>query len=203
VSVRVYVEGGGDYKHTDTATACRRGFRELFEKLGLPARRFSVHAGGTRRQTFRDFRAAVRQQTGDFIILLVDSEGPVEAPGAWAHLNARDGWQPPAGATEDQAHLMVQCMEAWFLADREALRKFYDGPEFLAGSLPGQANIEQVLKPSLLPILRHASRRTSKGPYDKTRHGFALLAVIDPQRVRNASPYAARLFDVLIYRTNV
>ena len=25
------------------------------------------------------------------------------------------------GATDEQAHLMVQCMEAWFLADRETL----------------------------------------------------------------------------------
>ena len=73
MSVHVYVEGGGDYKHTDTATACRRGFRELFEKLGLPAHRVSVRAGGSRRQTFKDFRTAMRQQTGDFIILLVDS----------------------------------------------------------------------------------------------------------------------------------
>ena len=48
MSVRVYVEGGGDYKHTDNATACRRGFQELFEKLGLPAHRLSVIACGSR-----------------------------------------------------------------------------------------------------------------------------------------------------------
>lgn len=47
MSVCVYVEGGGDYKHTDTATACRRGFRQLFEKLRLPARCFSVIACGS------------------------------------------------------------------------------------------------------------------------------------------------------------
>jgi hypothetical protein len=125
VSVRVYVEGGGDYKHNDTATTCRRGFQELFGKLGLPGRRLSVIACGSRLQTFNDFRKALRQQTGDFVILLVDSEGPVVAPGAWAHFHARDGWQRPAGTIQDQAHLMVQCMEAWFLADREALIEFY------------------------------------------------------------------------------
>ena len=201
MSVRVYVEGGGDYKHTDTATACRRGFHELFEKLGLPERRLSVIACGSRDQTFNDFRKAVRQQADDFVILLVDSEGPVEAPSAWAHLHARDGWQRPAGTTEDQAHLMVQCMEAWFLADREALIEFY-GQGFLAGSLPGQPNIEQIPKRSLLPVLKHASKQTTKGPYDKTRHGFALLALIDPQRLRDASLHAGRLFDVLIHETS-
>jgi hypothetical protein len=205
VSVRVYVEGAGDYKHTDKATACRRGFQELFEKLGLPERRLSVIACGSRHQTFNDFRKAVqqvtRQQTDDFVILLVDSEGPVAAPGAWAHLHARDGWQRPEGTVEDQAHLMVQCMEAWFLADREALIEFY-GQGFLAGALPDQPNIEQILKRSLLPVLKHASKQTSKGPYDKVKHGFALLARINPQSLRQASVHARRLFDVLIRETN-
>jgi hypothetical protein len=92
-------------------------------------------------------------------------------------------------------------MEAWFLADREALTEFY-GQGFLAGSLPGQPNIEQIPKRSLLPVLKHASKQTTKGSYHKTRHGFALLALINPQSLRNASPHAGRLFDVLIHRTN-
>jgi hypothetical protein len=201
VSVRVYVEGAGDYKHTDNATACRRGFQELFEKLGLPENRLSVIACGSRFQTFNDFRKALRQHPDDFVILLVDAEGPVEVPSAWAHLHARDGWNRPAVAIEDQAQLMVQCMEAWFLADREVLIEFY-GQGFLAGSLPGQPNIEEILKRSLLPVLKHASKRTTKGSYDKTRHAFALLARIDPQKLRIASLHAGRLFDVLIQRTN-
>lgn len=202
MSVRVYVEGAGDYKHSDSATACRRGFRELFEKLGLPARQFSVHACGSRFQTFSDFRKAVRQYPDDFVILLVDSEGPVETPSAWAHLQARDGWQRPAVAIEDQAHLMVQCMEAWFLADRKALIEFY-GQGFLADSLPGQPNIEQIPVRSLLSALKHASKQTSKGSYHKTRHAFALLMGIDPQILRVASQHASRLFDVLTHRTNI
>jgi len=201
VSVRVYVEGAGDYKHTDKATACRRGFQEFFGKLGLPENRLSVIACGSRFQTFNDFRKALRQHPDDFVILLVDSEGPVEVPSAWAHLQARDGWQRPAVAIEDQAHLMVQCMEAWFLADRQALIEFY-GQGFLAGSLLGQPNIELILKGSLLPVLKHASSQTTKGPYHKTRHAFALLACIDPQKLRIASLHASRLFDVLLQRTD-
>jgi hypothetical protein len=202
VSVRVYVEGAGNYKHTDNATACRRGFQELFTKLGLPERRLRVIACGNRRQTFNDFRKAVLEYTTDSVILLVDSEGPVNAPSSWDHLDASDGWQRPAPAIEQQVHLMVQCMEAWFLADREALIQFY-GQGFLAGSLPGQPNIEQIPKGSLLPILKHASKQTTKGPYDKTRHAFALLALIDPNKLRVASVHAARLFDVLVRRTGV
>lgn len=201
MSVRVYVEGGGNYKHTDTATACRRGFRQLFDRLGLPARGLSVIACGSRGQTFKDFRKAVRQRTGDFVILLVDSEDPVSAPGIWAHLTARDGWQPPtADITDDRAYLMVQCMETWFLADREVLIEFY-GPSFLARSLPGRADIEQIPKRLLLTRLTHASKRTLKGPYDKAGHGFTLLALINPEKVREASPHAGRLFDALLHET--
>jgi Domain of unknown function (DUF4276) len=138
----------------------------------------------------------------DFIILLVDSEGPVDVPSSWDHLHARDGWQRPANAIEDQAHLMVQCMEAWLLADREALIEFY-GQGFLAGSLPGQPNIEQIQKASLTPAFRHASKQTTKGSYHKTRHAFALLALIDPNKLRVASVHAASLFDALVRRTGV
>ncbi len=202
MSVRVYVEGGGNYKHTDTATACRSGFRQLFEKLGLPARRLSVIACGSRGQTFKDFRTAVRQEAADFVILLVDSEGPLEgAVSSWAHLAVRDKWRPPAITTEDQAHLMVQCMEAWFLADKDVLAHFY-GQGFLPSSLPHRPDIEQVPRFELLDALRQASRRTQKRTYHKTKHGFAILGAIDPQKVRAASPHAGRLFDVLIREVN-
>jgi hypothetical protein len=201
VSVRVYVEGGGNYRHTDTSTACRSGFVQLFEKLGLPPRRLSVVACGSRSETFKDFRQRVRQQTDEFVILLVDSEGPVGAAASWAYLRTRDNWRRPTRSTEDQAHLMVQCMEAWFLADRQALGSFYE-QGFLARSLPGHANIEEVPKDELVRRLEHASRNTQKGRYHKTRHGFALLALIDPQKVRAASRRASMLFDVLIREAN-
>lgn len=163
MSVRVYVEGGGDYKHTDTATACRSGFRQLFEKLGLPARRLSVIACGSRGQTFKDFRTAVRQEAADFVILLVDSEGPLEgAVSSWAHLAVRDKWRPPAITTEDQAHLMVQCMEAWFLADKDVLGHFY-GQGFLPSSLPHRPDIEQVPRVELLRALRQAFTEDPEG----------------------------------------
>jgi hypothetical protein len=92
---------------------------------------------------------------------------------------------------------MVQAMEAWFLADREALDAFYDGG-FLAKSLPGSpTNIEAVLKDDLEPKLKHASKPTQKGEYHKMKHGFALLALIDPVKVDNASPHAASFHKFL------
>jgi hypothetical protein len=200
VSVRVYVEGGGNYKHTDTATSCRRGFGGLFAKLPLPERSVSIVACGGRSDTFKDFRTAVGQGGRHFVALLVDSEGPVAtSTSGWAHLKANDNWDRPTAATDDQAYLMVQCMEAWFLADREALRQFY-GQGFIVESLPRGADVEQLPKDAIVSALKHASRRTSKGEYHKTRHGFALLLLIDVQKLRARSGHARRLFDTLIGR---
>ena len=54
-------------------------------------------------------------------MLLVDAERPVASSGPWGHLNAPpDSWVRPAGATDDQCHLMVQVME--FLVHRRQRR---------------------------------------------------------------------------------
>jgi hypothetical protein len=92
---------------------------------------------------------------------------------------------------------MVQAMEAWFLADRAALSEFY-GEGFLAKSLPGNPSIEQIRKDDLEPALKRATKPTkTKGEYHKVRHGFALLALIDPLKVENASSRAKQFNQFL------
>ncbi len=194
MSVRIYVEGGGE--QGSTKSDCRQSFRSFFGKL-VPVRSFRVIASGSRSDAFQDFCAALKRHPDDYIILLVDSEEAVtSAP--WQHLRNRQGdrWTYPAAASDDQAHLMVQAMESWFLADRSVLTDYY-GQGFLAGSLPGQPNIELISKQDVLTALQHASKKTQKGEYHKTRHGFDLLERIDPNRVRAASVHAERLLVVL------
>ena len=193
MSVRIYVEGGFQ---GSTKSDCRAAFRRFFEKAILP-RSFCVIASGSRNDAFEDFREALKHHPGDYIILLVDSEGPVTvAP--WQHLKNRtgDNWGRPAKASDDQAHLMVQVMESWFLADKHVLTDYY-GQGFLPSSLPGQANIELIPKQDIFNSLKDASRKTRKGEYHKTRHGFDILASIDPVRVRAASYHMNRLLAVL------
>jgi hypothetical protein len=200
VSVRIYVEGGFE---GSTKTNCRKAFRIFFEKV-LPRGSFQVIASGDRAAAFKDFSSALRKHRGDYIVLLVDSEEAVAALGhPWQHLNTRvgDNLHRPNGAQSDQAHLMVQAMESWFLADQQALADYY-GPGFLRNSLPGQPDIEQIAKEEVFRVLRHASRHTQKGEYHKTRHGFELLEEIDPHRVRRASGHADRLFVVLERETS-
>jgi len=87
-------------------------------------------------------------------------------------------------------------MESWFLADRQVVAAYY-GQGFLLNSLPGQADIEVIAKDDVFSRLEHASSGTQKGEYHKTAHGFDLLELIHPDRVRAASAHANHLFEVL------
>jgi hypothetical protein len=193
VTIRVYVEGGFE---GSTKTNCRKAFSMFLAKVVRPGS-FKVIASGSRTQAFQDFCSALRQHPGDYNVLLVDSETAVTTR-PWQHLREREGdnWTRPAGADDDQAQLMVQVMEAWFLADQDALSTYYK-QGFLRNSLPRQKNIERLDKRTVFERLSHASKDTQKGPYHKTRHGFDLLELIDPALVRAASSHAADLFAVL------
>ena len=198
MSVRIYVEGGGH--QGSTKTDCRQAFRLFLQKL-VPQGSFRVVASGSRSEAFQDFCTALKVHRDDYVILLVDSEGSVMgAP--WQHLKARvgDNWERPAGASDDQVHLMVESMENWLLADHPTIIAYY-GQGFLAASLPARVDVEQIPKRDALVALEHASKPTTKGKYHKTRHGFDLLQRIDPARVRAASNHARRFFDVLARET--
>lgn len=196
MTVKVYVEGGGDNK--DTTKRCNEGFASYCQKLASTKRRLSIVACGGRQRAFDRFSIAVRNGLpGEIYVLLVDSEGPLNSVSPARHLHIRDGWDVSL-LERNSVFLMVQAMESWFLADRETLAAFYDGG-FLANSLPGSANdIESIPKDDLEPKLKHASRSTkTKGKYHKVKHGFALLAIIDPIKVEKGSPQAKRFNDFL------
>lgn len=192
MSVRLYVEGGGD---RNSKIACRDAFRNLVRKAGAEGRMPKVIASGSRNEAYDDFKAA-HAQADVTAILLVDAEEDVTASGSWAHLRSRDNWRRPTGASNDQCHLMVQVMESWFLADHPALQQFY-GQRFRPQALPGNQNIEQIPKQDVLNRLRQASRATPKGAYDKGAHSFEILATLDPHKVTAASPHAERLVRAL------
>jgi hypothetical protein len=196
VTVTVYVEGGGNNK--DTITRCRQGFSEYCRNVAPLRPRPRIVACGGRQQAFDRFKTeVVRSKEGDLCILLVDSEGPVEATmSSIAHLQAHDRCALPVSETQ-KIFLMVQAMEAWFLADRDALATYY-GAGFRRQNLPGdERRIEEIPKDDLEPSLVSATRDTQKGQYHKTRHGFALLGLIDPLKVQMGSPNAQAFHSCL------
>lgn len=188
MKVQVFVEGGGN--RDKSMTECRKAFKIFFDKALGDRSAVRVAACGSRYEAFKDFQRT--EGKGDFAILLVDSEAPVgKSHDPWAHLRKLEGWEKPDWAGRDQAHLMVQCMESWFLADPERLASRY-GKNFRRSALPGTP-IEQIEKRKLTGILKKTTRRE----YDKVKDGFELIALIHPAAVRNKSRHARLLLETL------
>ncbi|HEX4964294.1 MAG TPA: DUF4276 family protein [Thermoanaerobaculia bacterium] len=197
--VKLFVEGGGD--NDSLKTECRRAFTRLLERAGFAGRLPRLVACGGRQKAFKQLCTALGDGSRtDLAILLVDAEGPVTQGSPWEHVaqHPDDEWSRPDGASDDCLHFMVQCMEAWLVADRRALRDFY-GQGFHDNALPpATGRLEAVAKADLHRKLEQATRDTkTRGTYDKSKHSFALLAALDPKLVRQASPWAERFFATL------
>jgi hypothetical protein len=202
--VKLYVEGGGDA--AALKTACRAGFTEFITKAGLK-KRPRVVACGSRRDAYDSFCTAIA--SGDDAMLLVDSEtlvSEVHQKGEpatwlpWEHLKQRqgDGWEAPKGGKNNDCHLMVEVMENWFLADRASLKAFF-GNGFKENQLPAAARaVEQVRKADAYQSLQKATADCkTKAAYGKGEHSFKLLALIDPAKVVDSSPWAQRFINEL------
>lgn len=195
MNVKIYAEGGGDSQLQDTQF--RRGWSEFFTRAGLEGRMPKVIRGKGRGRTFEHFVTALETCKGDELpLLLLDSEDAVASGHtAWQHLKARDGWDRPQGAADDQAFLMVQFMETWFLADRDALRRYFGGG-LREKHLPAWPQLEAVSKPQVLEALRGATAACERH-YAKGRVSFELLGAIDPGKVEAACPHARALLGRL------
>ncbi len=198
MKVHVFVEGGGGQDRT--RTSFKKAFVLFLKKALGNGPQPRIEPCGSRDEARRDFCRSLQQNPDTCAVLLVDSEGPVaEEVTPWEHLQRRDGWQSPVRVPADQVHLMVQCMEAWFLADRQTLADYY-GRDFKADALPGYPNPENAPKRDLMDGLSRATRETSKGDYHKARHGFPILERLDPSAVRARCPHADALLNLLSAR---
>ena len=196
VKAALYIEGGGKGKRA--GQIFRRGWSDFFRSAGLAGNLPSIVQGGSRNTTFARFTTALQNARADELpILLVDSEVPVDAGhSAWEHLRVKDGWQRPTAAADTPAFLMVQVMETWLLADRDALRKFF-GQSFHENSLPAaQSNLESIPKANVLQSLEGATARCAKR-YAKGTVSFEVLARINPDEVAARCPHAKAILDYL------
>jgi len=193
VKVKIYIEGGGDDRSLHIK--CREGFRKLFEKLKLE-RMPSTKACGGREAAFDDFKTALKKAPTDtYPILLVDSEAEVSGE-VWEHLQNRDSWKKPQRAKDDQAQLMVQCMETWCVADRKALSQFF-GQDLQVSVLPDLHDLESKDKSDVQDALSHATRNCGKDrAYKKGKKSFELLGQLNPTELEKL-PHFKRLCDTL------
>ena len=195
MTVALYVEGGGDNRRQ--SAQFREGWTKFFAAAGLGGRMPRVVRGGSRKQTFDRFAKDVAGRRPDVIpLLLVDSEDSISPDhSVWQHLQAHDGWDRPTEAGADDAFLMVQVMETWFLADRDTLRRYF-GAQFAENALRQWPALEAVPKQTVLDALQRATAQCQKR-YAKGKVSFELLTRVDPTRVEAACPHAKALLDRL------
>jgi hypothetical protein len=192
--IAVYVEGGGD--NVQQKAELRTGLDALLKKQKDAARArklgWKMVPCGGRNAAYDAFISALGTDPAATNILLVDSEEGVaaetgdrrrDAEARAAHLTRRDRWDLTAGNPEC-IHLMVQCMEAWIVADPDALAQFY-GQYFGRNLLPTRPNIEEEPKRDIYDKLDRATsdRRITKGQYGKIKHASQLLQRIEPSKL--------------------
>ena len=195
---RVFIEGGGDTR--DQQLRCREAFHSLFSKCGFGGRMPRLVACGGRGAAFDDFKIALRNGDGGFIALLVDSEDPVvDTERPWEHLQVRDKWECPDGATEDHALLMTTCMETWIVADIDAITRAL-GNSVITGRLP-VTDLESRSRQDVLNALQDATKPT-RTPYAKGRVSFQFLARVDPDVLRVKLPSFDRAIRILDEQLN-
>lgn len=195
VKITIFVEGGGDNRLQQRG--CRKGFSEFFKKLGIKPK---IVACGSRKNAYDSFCTGLKNtKDNEYSLLLVDSEAPVKANmSVWQHVHLHEGgkWSKPDKATDGHLNFMVECMEAWFMADKQTLADYY-GQGFNQNALSQNAKIEDISKQDLYATLNRATRNTTKGSYSKGSHSFEILSQIDANAVIVNSPHAKKLRDTL------
>ena len=195
MNVKLYIEGGGEGPLLDTLF--RQGWKQFFAAAGLSGRMPRVVRGQGRAQTLDMFTTAIAQpRDGALPLLLVDSEGPVRAGhSVWEHLKARDGWNRPMGIAENQAFLMVQVMETWFLSDRDLLRNYF-GASLRENHLLQWPDLEDVPKLTVLDALDKATAECQRR-YAKGKVSYELLGRLKSARVEADCPHGKALLERL------
>jgi hypothetical protein len=195
--IGIYIEGGGD--SSATKTKLRDGFHHFFGSLIRIARdnrvQWKIIMCGGNKATFDTYRSAIQKYHESFLILLVDSDGPVGKKNSpWTYFAQKFNEIFPK-LPDKNAHLFVQTMETWLISDIEALHSYY-GAGFNAKAIPNTNDPEKIPKDRLVPSLERASRSTQKGEYQKIDHAAELLKKIDPNRARVAH-WCGRLFTTI------
>jgi hypothetical protein len=174
--IRIYFEGDKSLKAGFDAFLL-----EIKERARAAKWKLSIIATGGKPE--RDFGIALRTHPAAWNVLQRDSEGPLQP-----------NW--PASRA-DPVFWMVELMEAWFHADKDALEGYYKGG-FRKDALKANPNVEEIPKQDLIEGLSAATKDTTKGKYHKTKHAPALLQAIKPALVRKAAPNCERLFKVVL-----
>jgi hypothetical protein len=208
MEIAIYAEGGGDsaQQKADLRTGLNGLLSAAKSKAQAKRIRWTLTPCGGRQQTYDAFINALEKNADRVNILLVDSEGPVagltgdadaDAIETVRHLTNRDQWDL-TNTVPARIHLMVQCMEAWIVADPDTLAVFY-GQNFARNALPIRQNLEDEAKQDIYDKLAKATGNCllKKGPYRKIKHASQLLQRVSAEKVAARCPRFALLMQWL------
>ena len=190
--------------HFEGAPGLKPGFHSLLGQQVQRARqrrtKFEFIAGGSREKAVKDFLRSCRQSPSNLNVLLVDSEGPVQSRTSWIRaLRGQSFWDGGVACSDEQVNLMVQSMEAWFIADPQAIaRHFSQG--YNGNSLPSPQNAERTAPADMLAAISRGIPRDRRGRrrrYDKVTDGAHLLELIDVATIGRHCRHFKRLMDFL------
>jgi hypothetical protein len=179
MEIRIYFEGN---------KLLKTGFASFFLELKTAAREadseieFIPARNGT-----SDYGKALRSHPHAWNILLKDSEE--EMPKSPATLCERHGIDPKLVA---DVFWMVELMESWFLADTDALAKYY-GRNFSVSAIRKTKDVERIAKSEVLKRLK----RATGNKYHKVTHAPHLLGLLNPERVQEHASHCRKLFDTV------
>lgn len=220
--IRLYIEGLGDDNQNklesknpnfksklkqgkEKEAGLRRGFQSFFQEINNLAQTQNISLEiimcGGRKLAYNNFSKALQSHPDAFNILLVDSEGKInQEDNPWEYLqtNKQDQWQS-LNLSDEHCHLMVQTMEAWFIADLETLKDFYGvnfvDTKIINGLEHYKDNVENVSKYNLVKWLKQATKHCKK--YNKSQHPPKLLAMINVEKVKEECYWCNRIFIIL------
>ena len=191
--VKLIIEGGSP----NLAIDGRRAFNKLLCNAGFEGKMPQIIIAGGRGKAYDCYKNQLKNNVK--AVLLVDSELPIDSKfkdKPWDFLKKNENWDWLEKLDNKTCHLMVQCMETWFLADKENLQKYF-GNGFSIKFFQ-KKSIEKINKRELLIQLNAATNKCkTKKNYDKGRDSFKILMCTSPQKISHASYWAKRFFTDL------
>jgi len=179
--------------------ALRKGIKEFFGKMTPPE--VVIEPIACKNKPVARFLESMAEYPDDDCLLLMDGH-KVAGTDRYRNENLIALLQEKTNdgrikeASPSHLHFMVIEMEAWFLADREAMVTFY-GDTLRESSLPKSNSVESLSRDKIWQAIRESTVNSVKGEYHKTRHGGELLGLLDPERVAARAWHCRVLKDAL------
>lgn len=187
--LHIILEGGGNYKANKRHL--RIAFDRLVYKICAPKRpgsvKIEIHpAGGQHEAISHFFKKHIENRNSPQIktILLVDAEEPRKDDRPTKHLEIVHAARKIEFSTEHESnvYLMQITMEAWLLADHQALELYYcpETLKLIQSKCPEGTITDQFRKTQLFDILQEANSYKHGRNYDKIKDGHEILQRMNP-----------------------